>query len=281
MARLSLAAVNVLPHGEFAERLGGAFEHSPWIAEAAAARAPFASVGDLHETMLAILASAPEEQQLALLGAHPELAAPGTLTAESASEQRSAGLGALAAGDAAALAARNAEYRARFGFPFIIAVRGVKDTAAILRAIETRLAHSREEEIAEALRQAGQIARFRLDDLVAEGRVTTHVLDTATGRPAARLALTLDRIADGERNTRGRFVTNTDGRCDTPLLAPADMAEGEYEIVFEIGQWRKANDLDPGFYDRIPIRFRITDTGAHYHVPLILAPYGYATYRGS
>lgn len=108
------------------------------------------------------------------------------------------------------------------------------------------------------------------------GRLTTHVLDTATGRPAAGLPLDLFRLVEGERVHLGSFRTNADGRCDAPLLAGAALAEGLYELVFGVAAWRGG-----GFYDEVPIRFRIADAAAHYHVPLILAPFGYSTYRGS
>jgi 2-oxo-4-hydroxy-4-carboxy-5-ureidoimidazoline decarboxylase len=277
---MTLAELNTMDCGSFTAAVGWIYEHSPWIAEQASSRAPFASVAALHEAMLDVVAAAPADRKLALLQAHPELAA-ATSTPESTAEQRAAGLTHLSGEPAARLEARNAVYRARFGFPFIIAVRGTRDVGAILHALEARLANTRQQEIAEALHQVGQIAGFRLHDLIAEGRVTTHVLDTASGKPAAGLAFTLDRMDDAGRVALGRITTNADGRCDAPLLGPADMAQGEYEVVFNVADWWQANGLDPGFYDRIPIRFRITDEGAHYHVPLILAPYGYATYRGS
>ena len=105
------------------------------------------------------------------------------------------------------------------------------------------------------------------------GRLTTHVLDTATGRPASGLRISLRRL-DGV--DFGSFVTNADGRCDGPLLQGAALAAGEYELLFHVGEWRAG-----GFYDAIPIRFRVTDPAAHHHVPLILSPFGYSTYRGS
>ncbi|MDA8253712.1 MAG: hydroxyisourate hydrolase [Rhodospirillales bacterium] len=114
------------------------------------------------------------------------------------------------------------------------------------------------------------------------GRLTTHVLDTAAGRPAAGLTLDLFRL-DGEgRRCLGTFRTNADGRCDAPLLAGAALAAGAYEIVFAVGAWRAAQGAaGAGFYDEVPIRFRVGDPDGHYHVPLILAPFGYSTYRGS
>ena len=112
------------------------------------------------------------------------------------------------------------------------------------------------------------------------GRLTTHVLDTETGRPAAGMRLDLFRLADGGRLHFGTFRTNADGRCDAPLLAGADLLSGEYEIIFGVGAWRDGRG-EAGFYPEVPIRFRVDDAAAHYHVPLILAPFGYSTYRGS
>lgn len=117
------------------------------------------------------------------------------------------------------------------------------------------------------------------------GRLTTHILDTATGRPAAGVALALHGIgADGAATLVSRHVTNADGRCDAPILAGEAMKPGVYEIVFEIGAYFSASGAalaEPAFLDRIPIRFGLADASAHYHVPLLVSPYGYSTYRGS
>ncbi len=110
------------------------------------------------------------------------------------------------------------------------------------------------------------------------GRITTHVLDTATGTPAAGLTLELSRHRDGAWDMLGRFSTNGDGRCDAPLLEGEALRPGLYEIVFQVSAWRRGR---PGFYEAIPIRFAVTDPLAHHHVPLILSPFGYSTYRGS
>lgn len=108
--------------------------------------------------------------------------------------------------------------------------------------------------------------------------LTVHVLDTARGVPAVGLGLSLKR-ADAPEVLAER-VTNADGRCDGPLLAGAAFAAGVYEISFDIAGWR-AGQPDPGFYDRICIRFTIGDAPGHVHIPLLLSPYGYSTYRGS
>jgi len=114
------------------------------------------------------------------------------------------------------------------------------------------------------------------------GRVTTHVLDTAEGRPAAGMHLTLARIEGQERRMVGRYRTNADGRCDAPLLAGEALRPGVYEILFHVGEWQAARGAPGiGFYEDIPIRFRVADPHGHYHVPLIFSPFGYSTYRGS
>ena len=115
------------------------------------------------------------------------------------------------------------------------------------------------------------------------GRLTTHVLDTASGRPAAGLAITLYRIEGDARVELRRVVTNDDGRCDAPLLEGDAFATGEYELVFEAGDYLRASGValpEPAFLDIVPIRFRMAEN-THYHVPLLISPYGYSTYRGS
>lgn len=117
------------------------------------------------------------------------------------------------------------------------------------------------------------------------GRLTTHVLDTAQGRPAASVSIELWRIAPGgTRELLRELATNHDGRTDAPLLAGAELAAGEYELVFAVGAYFAAQNLplpSPAFLDRVPVRFGIADPDAHYHVPLLVSPWAYSTYRGS
>ncbi len=113
------------------------------------------------------------------------------------------------------------------------------------------------------------------------GRLTTHVLDTALGKPAENLRIDLFRI-DGERAVPiGTTRTNDDGRCDAPLLSGETMKPGTYELRFHAGGYLGHASGDVPFLDIIPIRFGIADASAHYHVPLLLSPYSYSTYRGS
>ncbi|HYF61274.1 MAG TPA: hydroxyisourate hydrolase [Herpetosiphonaceae bacterium] len=117
------------------------------------------------------------------------------------------------------------------------------------------------------------------------GRLTTHVLDTAQGRPAGRLAIELWRIeAGGAERLLKTALTNADGRTDGPLLDGADFQPGAYQIVFLVGAYFAGQPLaaaDPPFLDRVPVRFAIADPDGHYHVPLLVSPWAYSTYRGS
>ena len=116
------------------------------------------------------------------------------------------------------------------------------------------------------------------------GRLTTHVLDTMHGEPAHGLTLELFRLDDEGRARLKQEVTNADGRCDEPLLAGADLAPGSYELVFHVGPYFRARGVEltrPCFLERVPVRFGIADAEAHHHVPLLVSPFGYTTYRGS
>lgn len=116
------------------------------------------------------------------------------------------------------------------------------------------------------------------------GRLTTHVLDTAHGRPGAGIELKLYRVAADGRQLIDARRTNADGRCDAPLLADAAFTAGTYELDFAVGDYYATLGLDlpqPRFIDVVTLRFGIADAAAHYHVPLLVSPYSYSTYRGS
>jgi 2-oxo-4-hydroxy-4-carboxy-5-ureidoimidazoline decarboxylase len=164
---IAIADLNALPDTAFVARLSGIFEHSPWVAEAVLPGRPFKDVAALHAAMVAAVDAAGTDPALALLRAHPELARRETLTAASAAEQGGMGLDRLDQNEAARFEALNLAYRDRFGFPFIIAVRGQRDRTAILAALTARLAHDAPTEQAAALAEVAKIARFRLDDLIA------------------------------------------------------------------------------------------------------------------
>jgi 5-hydroxyisourate hydrolase len=118
------------------------------------------------------------------------------------------------------------------------------------------------------------------------GWLTTHVLDTAQGRPATGVAVELWRLDGGgeHRALLATATTNADGRTDLPLLAAGELESGEYELVFVVGAYFAAQSAavsQPPFLDRVPVRFCVADPAAHYHVPLLVSPWAYSTYRGS
>ena len=117
------------------------------------------------------------------------------------------------------------------------------------------------------------------------GRLTTHVLDTTRGAGAAGIRIELSALgSDGSVRALASVHTNRDGRTDAPLLADADMAVGRYELLFHVGAYFAAHGVpqaSPPFLDTVPVRFAIADRAAHYHVPLLVSPWSYSTYRGS
>jgi hydroxyisourate hydrolase len=113
------------------------------------------------------------------------------------------------------------------------------------------------------------------------GRLSTHILDVSRGVPACGVAMDLLRLDAGNSRDLGSFVTNSDGRTEGPLLAEADLISGVYELVFHIGAYFRSTPAGESFYDTVPIRFRVSDAADNYHVPLLVTPWSYSTYRGS
>lgn len=116
-----------------------------------------------------------------------------------------------------------------------------------------------------------------------DGRLTTHVLDTTHGRPAAGLVINLWRVLKDKTAHLLTVETNEDGRCDAPLLSGDSFQPGTYELHFDVGAYFAGLNTEGAeqFLSTVPVRFTITDPGAHYHVPLLVSPFGYSTYRGS
>ncbi|MEY4488851.1 MAG: 2-oxo-4-hydroxy-4-carboxy-5-ureidoimidazoline decarboxylase [Verrucomicrobiota bacterium] len=167
----NLSTLNVLPAADFVRAAGPLFEHSPWIAERAAAARPFATLEAMHQTLVAVVAAASNAEQVGLIAAHPDLAGKlavaGLLTADSTAEQKTARLDRLSPADFTRITALNDAYRAKFDFPFVICVRD-HTQAGIFEAFEQRVANSREAEIKTALAQIARIAWHRLQALVAD-----------------------------------------------------------------------------------------------------------------
>jgi len=166
---LTSAELQSLSRSEFAATFGGVFEHAPWVAEQAFGKGPFISVDALHDAMKAVVAAAPLDIKLALLRGHPDLAGRamlrGEMTTASTLEQSNSGLTELTADELARFHELNNAYKAKFGFPFIMAVR-FSNKHDILAAFVERLKNDHAAEIERALAEIGKIARFRLDDIV-------------------------------------------------------------------------------------------------------------------
>ena len=218
------------------------------------------------------------------------MARAGALTAESRREQGGLGLDRLSDAEYDRFERLNAAYAKRFGFPFIVCVRRhTRDS--ILDRFERRLGNSPDAERATALAEIGLIARLRLNDAVdgpgkpkTDGRLSTHVLDTVAGRPAAGVRVALVEIGASAEALLAEAVTNADGRTDAPLLTGAPLRIGRYRLDFHVGAYfasRHVVTADPPFLDIVPIRFSIAEPEGHYHVPLLASPWSYATYRGS
>lgn len=121
---------------------------------------------------------------------------------------------------------------------------------------------------------------------MADGFLTTHVLDTARGVPASGIEIVLYRVSGNSHTKIVTMVTNEDGRTDSPILPKQEFKTGDYELIFKAGDYLRANglvgkDAKNLFLDQVPIRFGVDDDTSHYHVPLLISPYGYSTYRGS
>jgi 2-oxo-4-hydroxy-4-carboxy-5-ureidoimidazoline decarboxylase len=295
MSQKTLADLNTSSKGDFVAALANIFEYSPWIAEQAASARPFAGVNALFAAMKAVVDRAPAELRLALIKGHPDLAnktqrAAG-LTAESNDEQNSVGLDRLSDAEYDAFERVNNAYRSKFAFPYIVCVRRhTKDS--ILRDFERRLPNDAATETRASVAEICRIAALRLDQLVASddklavhGRLSTHVLDTHGGKPAAGIAVELVELSDlGVSRVITRTVTNSDGRTDQPLIGGRPVPIGRYELMFSVGKYFAARQVpmsDPPFLDQIPLRFSVSDPEGHLHVPLLVTPWSYATYRGS
>ena len=164
---INIAELNLVGAADFAAAVGDTFERAPWVAEAVAGKRPFATVAEMHSAMMGMIRAAPRDRQLAFLRDHPDLAGKaaraGDVTADSRREQASAGLDTLSEEEFSRFHRLNDAYRQKFGFPFILAVKGrTKDE--ILAAFEERLAHEPEQEFDTALAEIEQIAHLRLKD---------------------------------------------------------------------------------------------------------------------
>jgi 2-oxo-4-hydroxy-4-carboxy-5-ureidoimidazoline decarboxylase len=290
-----LEQLNAANTDHFVAALASIYEHSPWVAAAVAGQRPFESLASLNAAMAAAVRAAPAARRLALIELHPDLAGKAAhaddITAESKSEQGGAGLDRLSDTEYALFQRLSDAYRQTFHIPFIVCVRR-HTKESILRQYERRLQNTRDAELETALNEIGRITALRLsdrvkaaDELPVSGRLSTHVLDNHAGRPAQGVALTLCELGnDDTRRVVVQAVTNHDGRTDRPLIGDRPVPIGRYELRFEIGQYYASGQVptaDPPFLQSVPIEFSVAEPEGHYHIPLLVTPWSFSTYRGS
>lgn len=337
--KIKLNVLLSLPPSDFYACIGGIYEKTPWIVEQfyndnlssnlndasviTSTKERITNVKLLFDEIKQYVTKGGRDKQLDLLRSHPDLCLKldppkevldnnntssedtevvDDITQESRQEQGRAGLSTLTSEERTKFHELNNKYKAKFQFPFILAVRNASKYT-VLSALEGRVNSSTEDEIACALSQVDKIAWMRLLTKVdyAEGSdnghggfLTCHVLDTANGIPASGMRIELYKYTDGSESNGVRtqqrtllktFITNSDGRLGGPALSGFDFCEGQYEWIFYVGDYFAKYSLSrlsgTPFLDVIPLRFGLDDPTEHYHVPLLVSPWSYSTYRGS
>jgi len=292
---VGLDELNAADRRHFADALGGAFEDAPWVAERAWDLRPFPTVTALHQALHNTLLDAGEDAQAGFLNGHPDLAGAAarqrTMGEHSTAEQAALGLDRLDAAGFDRFSAMNLAYRERFGFPFLICVRR-HTRGSILREFERRLSNDAAAERTAALAEVFRITRLRIAGLVqgpgmpvVGGGLSTHVLDTALGRPGAGVPVELFVLEPEGAELVAAKTTDRDGRVPGGLIADGEpLRIGLYELRFHVGAYFAAAGLavsEPPFLDVVPLRIGIAEAEAHYHVPLLVSPWTFTTYRGS
>ena len=185
-----------------------------------------------------------------------------------------------------ALTELNREYEERFGFVFLIFATG-KTAEEILAELRRRMENPRGAELNAAAGEQAKITRLRLEKLLGvraehidELRITTHILDLSSGKPAAGVRVALERLEDAQRIPIASGVTDADGRLRDWLEPGTAATGGVYELTFETGAYFRSRGIQ-SFHPRVSVIVEITNPGQHYHVPLLVSPFGYTTYRGS
>ena len=286
---ITLDTLNAAPPADFAATLAPIFEHAAFVATDCVALRPFPSLTALHAAMVAVLAALPPDRQLAFLNGHPQLSPRSlrqAMTADSTAEQSAAGIGALDAATADRLDAMNALYQARFGFPFILAIRQASP-ATLLAAFSRRLLAGPEAERAEALAEIAAIGWLRLLARIQPaptGSLSTHVLDTVRACPAAGLGVALYRCEAAAKIHLMSFTTNANGASERHLLGGGQLRAGAYEWVYDTPSYFAAHGrptAERAFLGQVVVGFSVWNPEQHFHVPLLLTPGSYTVYRGS
>ncbi len=232
-----------------------------------------------------------EQDWLEAFTHHPKIGDVKSLTEKFASTQHLAGNEQAGVNTATlavieALAKANTDYEAKFGFIFIVCATG-KSAKEMLRLLEDRLSNTYAEELAIAMGEQHKITILRLKKLLSNedfsslkvSQITTHVLDTTLGKPGQNITIKMQQPIENGWQTIAQGVTNKDGRIPDLLPPNRNLKPGTYKMLFETGKYFESIAVK-GFYPEVEIQFTVFDD-SHYHVPLLVNPYGYSTYRGS
>ncbi|KAA0874411.1 2-oxo-4-hydroxy-4-carboxy-5-ureidoimidazoline decarboxylase [Nitrincola tapanii] len=285
---MTLAEFNQAETDSARELLANCCVSRAWIQTMLACR-PFVNVDDLLVKAAEIWLQLEASDYLEAFTGHPQIGDLASLQARYAQTQALAAAEQSAVQSAGpevlqALAAANAEYLDRFGYIFIVCAQG-KSALEMLTLLRARLLHSSEDELRLAAAEQSKITRLRLLQALASarsapGQITTHVLDTARGVPAQGILLHLLQHREQAWHPLALGITNTDGRVMDLLLPEQRLPAGRYRMRFELSPYWQAQQQRT-FYPQVEIEFCVEESGAHYHIPLLLSPFGYSTYRGS
>ena len=288
---MTLDELNRLPEAEAYSHLEQCCISKTWISKMIADR-PFASEDDLITKAADIWYNncTPEDFKEAFTG-HPKIGDVDSLKKKFAHTKAWAGDEQAGVGEASdevirELAEANRQYEEKFGYIFIVSASG-KTAGEMLAILKSRLRHDETSEIRIAMNEQHKITAIRLAKLVESlaekadmrSHITTHALDTALGHPAGGMLITLKTFRDGKWKPMSLGITNSDGRIPDVLAPGKKLTPDHYIMEFYTGQYFKGTG-QKGFYPEVSIQFTVTDE-SHYHIPLLINPFGYTTYRGS
>lgn len=282
---MTLKAFNKLNKTEKAKQLMNCCGSSTWV-ELLLNKSSFASEKDMIEAATDVWYNQCSSiNWLESFTHHPKIGDIKSLTKKFAGKEQ-ASVAAATKKTIIALANANKKYEAKFGFIFIVCATG-KSATEMLRLMEDRLANTIGEELHIAMGEQMKITILRLQKLITEadwsflkpGQLTTHILDTSIGKPGKDISIRLQIPVNGTWQTIAQGITNTDGRVPDLLPPLKRLQYGNYKIVFDTASYFAAQKVK-GFYPEVEIQFIVFDD-THYHVPLLINPFGYSTYRGS
>lgn len=285
MFGMTIKAFNKLSKAEKTKQLLGCCGSSTW-AELMVKQFPFSGETDLVNAATDVWYNQCNSiDWLEAFTHHPKIGDIKSLTKKFAGKEQ-ASVATASKKTIKALADANAAYEAKFGFIFIVCATG-KTATEMLCLLEGRLSNTIGEELHIAMGEQMKITILRFQKLITEGdwsvlkqgQLTTHVLDTAVGKPGKDISVRLQIPVNGAWQTIAQGITNGDGRVGDLLPLQKKLAHGNYKLVFDTGSYFAAQRLK-GFYPEVEIQFIVFDD-AHYHVPLLVNPFGYSTYRGS